>query len=650
MNTTATLHRYARWRVGTLVGVHVLFIAHFVHWKLKGRTLAPLEFNEVLYTVHQGIVTAGFLLMAMVMAGTLVFGRFFCSWGCHILALQDAAGWILDKLGIKRQPIRSRALVWVPVAVMFYLFIWPQLLQLWHGSAPPAMHVVEAGGSRWSSFTTDDMWRNLPPPEVAVLTFFVCGFVIVYLLGSRGFCFQACPYGALFSLADQLAPGRIVLARDCSQCGLCTKACSSDILVHRELAQHGMVTNPRCLKDLDCVAACPENAVQFGLRMPPLFRKGHPMGSYGGRYSTTLGEDVFLAAGFLIAMPVYRGLYDMVPFLLAVALALCTSWLFVLGYRLVHRSAVQFRSTTLKMDRALRPAGHAFSILIALQALFFAHSAWVQAHTWLGKRGFALVAAGQAGTAEANTAIGHYEMALRYGLKAPMDHRFELASLHVRVGDVQRSMDLLRGIIVEDPGHAEARYRLGELMNAQGDRDGAMHQWKENLALGEERSGTQRRAALVRSAMGLGAACEAMGDAEGATTAYAEGLARVPEDAGLLVAAATLAHRTGRMNDAIRLFGDALQHGAPEAQMRNNLAALHMQQGRADLALPHVERLVAMRPADARLRYTLGVLLARMGRSAQAADQWRTAARLDPQDPLAQQALAALPSTLNNTR
>lgn len=102
---------YERWRLFTLVGIHLLFIAHFVHWKIKGRTLAPLEFNEVLYTIHQGIVTAGFFLMAVVMVATLLFGRFFCSWGCHILALQDAAGWIMDKLRIKRQPIRSRTLI-----------------------------------------------------------------------------------------------------------------------------------------------------------------------------------------------------------------------------------------------------------------------------------------------------------------------------------------------------------------------------------------------------------------------------------------------------------------------------------------------------------------------------------------------------------
>lgn len=642
------LASYEKWRIATLVGVHVLFIAHFVHWKLKGRTLAPLEFNEVLYTIHQGVVTAGFILMALVMAGTLVFGRFFCSWGCHILALQDAAGWLLDKLKIKRQPIRTRTLIWVPVMVMFYLFIWPQILQAWHGVEQQAVHVVEAGGSRWSSFTTDDMWRNLPPPEVAVLTFFVCGFVIVYLLGSRGFCFQACPYGALFGIADQLAPGRIVLTKDCSQCGLCTKACSSDILVHRELAQHGMVTNPRCLKDLDCVAACPEKAVRFGFRMPPLFRKGHPMGAYGGRFNTTMGEDVFMAIGFLAAMPVYRGLYDMVPFLLAVALSLCTAWLFVMGSRLLRRSALQFRGVTLKMDRALRPAGRAFAVAITVVAFFFAHSAWVQTHTLLGKRGLARATAGQASPNELRTAIVHYESALRIGLIAPIDRRFELASLHKQVGNTRRSEGLLVSVLDDDPSHSEARYRLGELAQARGDSELAMHHWKENLAVGKDRSGTRSREMLVRSALALGAAREAMADADGANSAYAHGLARVQADAELLIAAGALAHRTGRVDDAIRFFEEALRNGGPEDQMRNNLAALHLQQGRWELALPHVERLVARSPDDARLRYMLGALHARMGSQAKAVEHWSAAARLDPADARTRQALAAVQSPVIN--
>lgn len=635
-------NRFTRWRIGTLVGVHVLFIIHFMHWKLKGRTLAPLEFNEALYTLHQGIVTAGFLFLILVMLGTLVFGRFFCGWACHIHALQETAGWIMDKLRIKRQPVRSRTLMWIPMGVMFYLFIWPQILQLWQGAGPPEIQVVEAGGSRWSSYTTDDMWRNLPGPGVAMTTFFICGFVMVYLLGSRGFCFQACPYGALFSIADQVAPGRIVLTKDCSQCGLCTKACTSDILVHRELAEHGMVTNPKCLKDLDCVAACPDDAVKFGFRKPPLFRKGHPMGSYSGRFTNTMGEDIFLAGAFLVGMPVYRSLYERVPFLLAVALAACTAWLLLLGWRMIRRGAVQFRSLTLKMDGELRPAGRAFAAAIALVLAFFGHSAWVQTHTLLGKLGHHRVALQQADAEGIRSAIGHYEAALRFGLFEPVDRRFELASLYQIAGDAGRSRELLEGIVEEDPGHAEARFRLGEDAMRRGDRARAMQCWEEVLAHGKDRSGTRSREILARAAMALGAAYEQAASLDAAQAAYAKGLERVPDDPGLLAASGAVAHRTGRNADAIRFFEQALQHGGPEEMLRNNLGALLLEQGRLQEAMPHFKRLVALKPSDVRLRYMLGALHARQGQRQQAQEQWQAAARLDPDDPRVQQALASL--------
>jgi tetratricopeptide (TPR) repeat protein/polyferredoxin len=637
---------YAKWRVATLIGVHVLFLAHFIHWKLRGRTLAPLEFNEVLYTIHQGIVTAGFILMVVVMLATLVFGRFFCSWGCHILALQDAAGWVLDKLRIKRQPIRSRTLIWVPIAVMFYLFIWPQLLQAWQGVEVGAVQVVEAGGSRWSSFTTDDLWRNLPPPGVAVLTFFVCGFVIVYLLGSRGFCFQACPYGALFSVADQFAPGRIVLTKDCSQCGLCTKACSSDILVHRELAMHGMVTNPRCLKDLDCVTACPENAVQFGFRKPPLFRKGHPMGAYRGRFSNSLGEDLFLAFVFALTMPVFRGLYDAVPFLLAVALALCTGYVLLLGWRLLRRSAMQFRGITLKVDRSLRPAGVVFTSAVLLLVLSVLHSALVQYHTLSGKRLFQRIAIDASNEEKApvdlDRAITHYEKALALGILGPLDRRQELASLYLQRGDDQNAVRLLEEIVAADPGHVEALYGLAVTARRRGDHQQAMAMWQAALDGGTERSGGRSRELLVRSAMDLGAAWNAQGDLERAKTAYAKGLERTPGEIPLLVALGGVESRVGQDRSAIAHFEEAERLGDRSALLHNNLGVLHLRNGRLLEALPHYQQMVDLMPDDPRTRYTLGVLLARTGRLDAARDHLIEARRLDPADERTANALALL--------
>src|SRR5438552_937939 len=90
--------RYSRWRTATLASVYVLFGLHIAHWRIAGKTLAPLELNEVMYTLELGIVTAGFLFMLVAALATLVFGRFFCSWGCHILALEDPCAWMLGKL------------------------------------------------------------------------------------------------------------------------------------------------------------------------------------------------------------------------------------------------------------------------------------------------------------------------------------------------------------------------------------------------------------------------------------------------------------------------------------------------------------------------------------------------------------------------
>lgn len=628
--------------MATLAGVHLLFIAHFIHWKLKGTTLAPLEFNEVLYTIHQGIVTAGFVLMALVMVATLIFGRFFCSWGCHILALQDACGWIMDKLRIKRQPIRSRTLIWVPIGVMFYLFIWPQILHVWHGVDAQAMQVVEAGGSRWSSFTTDDLWRNLPPPGVAVFTFFVCGFLIVYLLGSRGFCFQACPYGALFGIADQLAPGRIVLARDCSQCGLCTKACTSDILVHRELAEHGMVTNPRCLKDLDCVTACPEEAVQYGFRVPPLFRKGHPMGAYGGRYSFKFGEDLFMLGFFVVGMFVYRGLYDAVPFLLAVALSLCMAYLLVIGHRLLRQSAVQLRGVVLKMDHGLRRAGRVYAVGLALLVLFFAHSAFIQFHTIEAKRRFLRMAQGTADAATLDRAIMHYERALQVGLYAPVDREQELASLYLVRGDRASARRMLEHILERRPDHIEASYQLGVLARERGDMGAAMAHWRSALDQGHVRTGGREEERVLNAAMDLGAALEARNDLPGALRVYAKGLERLPDEVALLQRLGAVESRSGMDDRAIAHYEEAVRRTGGSAMLHNNLGALHSRTGDFDKALFHFQRLAELRPNDAGVRYALATLLMRKGGSAQAREHLDIALRLDPDDSRSASALAVL--------
>src|SRR5262245_46081582 len=84
-----------KWRAAVLVTVHALVAFHIAHFLATGRSLSPVEPSESMYTLELGYVNCGFIFFTVALAGTLVFGRFFCGWGCHIVALQDLCAWIM---------------------------------------------------------------------------------------------------------------------------------------------------------------------------------------------------------------------------------------------------------------------------------------------------------------------------------------------------------------------------------------------------------------------------------------------------------------------------------------------------------------------------------------------------------------------------
>src|SRR5207244_4171 len=85
-------------------------------------------------------------------------------------------------------------------------------------------------------------------------------FMTVYFLGNKGFCTYACPYGGVFGLVDKVAPGRIRVTDACEECGHCTAVCTSNVIVHAEVKKYGMVVDPGCMKCMDCVSVCPNDA------------------------------------------------------------------------------------------------------------------------------------------------------------------------------------------------------------------------------------------------------------------------------------------------------------------------------------------------------------------------------------------------------
>ena len=133
--TTIRRSRAGRWRAGVLIAIHLVVAAHVAHWLIAGRTMTPVEPSEAMALARDGVVNAGLVFFAVAALATAVFGRWFCGWACHLVALQDLCRWLLEKAGIRPQPLRSRLLAWVPVAAFIYMFLWPAAWRLWQGGS-----------------------------------------------------------------------------------------------------------------------------------------------------------------------------------------------------------------------------------------------------------------------------------------------------------------------------------------------------------------------------------------------------------------------------------------------------------------------------------------------------------------------------------
>ena len=107
-------------RAAVLVLVHVFILFHVLDYYLRGRTLSPVEPSESMYTLELGQVNAGAIFFGLAIISTVIWGRFFCGWGCHVIALQDLSSYLLRRFGVRPKPFRSRLLVFVPFVLAFY--------------------------------------------------------------------------------------------------------------------------------------------------------------------------------------------------------------------------------------------------------------------------------------------------------------------------------------------------------------------------------------------------------------------------------------------------------------------------------------------------------------------------------------------------
>ncbi len=577
-------------RAAVLIGVHVLFLLHLLHWRAAGRTVTPVEPSESMETLREGAVNAGFIFFGITIAATLVLGRFFCGWGCHVVALQDFSLWILKKLKLRPKAFRSRLLLFVPLIAAIYMFILPLVNRFY------VQHVVGAAVPPFSlHLTRTGFWDTFPGPAVALLTFLFCTVFMVYLLGPKAFCTYACPYGAVFVLSDKVAKGRIRVTDGCEQCGHCTATCTSNVSVAEEVKLYGMVVDPGCMKTFDCISVCPNDALYFGFT-PAVERPDPPAPRKAPRWDLTWPEEIVAALLFAAFFFTYRGIYGgAIPFLFALGVAGIGTFVSVQAIHLFGRRDVVLQRIRLKTAGRITGLGVAFVVAFTALVALTIHSATWQTRRYLADRAFDSCPGDAPAwqfqpdyfhtvTSEqrvaASRGLAHVDWCQKWGILPAHEMHTQAAWMALTTGQPDRAVDHLHEAIRIKPAIVDLRLHLAAVETFR------QHFAEAEAAYGEAiRLETREREAL---------------DAKLGSTSH-------PESGRVWLNWAIFLDRRGRGAEAGEAYSRATQYYPEFAGAWAALGEFQSRSGHADDARHSLIRAVTLQPHDNHIALTLAL-------------------------------------------
>lgn len=587
--------RTSWWRAVALSTLTLLMVAHVIQWLVMGKTISPIEPSESMQTLQSGAVNAGFIFFSLAILATLIFGRFVCGWGCHIVALQDFCAWLLKKMGLTPKPFRSRLLVFVPLIVALYMFVFPTAYRYF--AAPKDEPLIPQFTNH---LITTEFWATFPTVAVAIPFLFICGFMTVYFLGQKGFCTYACPYGGFFSLADKIAPGKIRVTDACNQCGHCTAVCTSNVLVHAEVKQYGMVVDQGCMKCMDCVSVCPNDALYFGFGKPAI---GVPK-TIKKNFSLTWTEEIIGAIVFAASFLAVWDVYQLVPMLMALGIATVTTFLALRTLKLFRAKDLAFYRYNLKSAGKMRKAGWIFLSFALVWIGLNAHSGFVHYYESAGARAFetiripdelALAQTNPDGwlspSDRQNVAEGkqNLQTARNIGLFVNNTTLPKLAWFEYLSGNTEQAVNLLEKAAEHQDGQAKALslYYRGAILNRLGRYEQAVTSLDQALAVASD---------LV--------------------------LAREEKGEALW--------QLGRKDEAILAWTTALKSNPRLALASNYLAMAATSAGQSETAASWEKQADKVTPADPFFHWMLGLRLKNVGMNALAEKHFEQAIKLNP--------------------
>ena len=279
------------------------------------------------------VLALNFVVIAILLVLTLLFGRIYCSVICPLGIFQDCVSNLSSRRkGKKARFSYSKEIKWLRygVLVLFVIALVAGLNALVALLAPYSAYgrmvqsllapVWQWGNNllAWIAerqdsyaFVTKDVWlKSLPTLIVAAVTFVVV--VVLAWRNGRTYCNTICPVGTTLSFFSRFAMFRPVIDKSkCKSCHACERKCKAACI---DVDNH-KIDYSRCVDCFDCIDSCRLGALKYrfawgrgvgsgstGAKTPQNAPVGSKMTSDGSKN----GQNRSSAAPTPVAEPVVR--------------------------------------------------------------------------------------------------------------------------------------------------------------------------------------------------------------------------------------------------------------------------------------------------------------------------------------------------------
>lgn len=264
--------------------IRITFAAVF----FLGITLMFLDFTGTLHhwfgwmakvQFLPAVLALNFVVVALLLCLTLLFGRIYCSVICPLGVMQDLFGY-LGRKARKNHYSYSRPLSWLRYAMLLVLIvalvagvgsivqllapysaygrIATMLLQpLWQMGNNVLATLSERADSY--AFYSVDVWMRSMPVLIVATATVVLLFVLAWRNG-RTYCNTICPVGTVLGFFSRFSWFKVRFdAKKCRNCSLCSKNCKASCIDYKTHS----VDYSRCVVCGNCIEKCKFDALRY---------------------------------------------------------------------------------------------------------------------------------------------------------------------------------------------------------------------------------------------------------------------------------------------------------------------------------------------------------------------------------------------------